>query len=299
MTNTVYITVGIPASGKSTWAREMAKANGWVITCRDDIRSAHGYTEYGDPKMEALITKIQRGQIEAALLNEMDVIVADTNVTQKFRNQLVKFAHQHGANAVIVPFPISLDEAIWRDSQRDAKVGADVINRMYNQLQSQDISDEPVTIPVQTFEPYVHATEGKRTVPVICVDIDGTVARHWNRSPYEYGKVGDDKPIEDVIEIIRLVKTMGVKVIFVSGRDDSCKLDTSLWLDKHLGFKDYTLLMRSTGDQRPDWIIKNEIYDEFIIPHYKILMVFDDRDQVVKHLRLRGITVAQVAPGRF
>jgi hypothetical protein len=28
-------------------------------------------------------------------------------------------------------------------------------------------------------------------------------------------------------------------------------------------------------------------------------MVFDDRDQVVYHLRRRGITVAQVAPGRF
>ena len=57
--------------------------------------------------------------------------------------------------------------------------------------------------------------------------------------------------------------------------------------------------MRKKGDQRPDYVIKNEIYDAEIIPNYDVLAVFDDRDQVVRHLRKRGITVFQVAPGRF
>jgi hypothetical protein len=57
--------------------------------------------------------------------------------------------------------------------------------------------------------------------------------------------------------------------------------------------------MRKTGDLRPDYGSKNEIYDREVIPRYNVRMVFDDREQVVTHLRLRGITVAQVAPGRF
>ena len=297
--STVYVTVGIPAAGKTTWARRwVAKNPDTVIVSRDDVRAAHGWVSGFD---ENRVTRIHRAQIEAALLEGLDVVVADTNINKTFRNRLIKFCHEHGADVVIVPLKISLDEAILRDSKREShRVGPDIVNKFYQQLQGQDLNmDEETYLPVQTFDPYVHATEGRRTVPAIIVDIDGTVAKHWNRNPYEYKKVGDDKPIEDVIEIIRLVKRMGVKLIFVSGRDDSCKWDTSFWLDQHLGFKDYTLFMRKTGDMRPDWIIKNEIYDEFIIPHYKILMVFDDRDQVVRHLRKRGITVAQVAPGRF
>ena len=300
MTNTVYITVGVPASGKSTWAREMAKANGWVISCRDDIRAAHGWTDYGNPKEEARITKIQRSQIEAALLEGMDVIVADTNIQPKFRNQLVKFAHQHGADAIIMPFPISLDEAIWRDSQRDAKVGVDVINRMYNQLQSQELSDEPEVLPVQTFEPYEH-TLG--LPEAIIVDIDGTVAKHWNRSPYEYAKVIDDKPIHDVIDVVKILSRI-YAVVFVSGREDSCMNDTLDWIIREFGQAWYyrsevSLFMRKSKDQRPDWVIKNEIYDRHVLPSFNVKMVFDDRDQVVNHLRRRGITVAQVAQGRF
>jgi hypothetical protein len=89
------------------------------------------------------------------------------------------------------------------------------------------------------------------------------------------------------------------KAIFVSGRENSCESDTRAWLNHYFPPDRYQLYMRQAGDMRPDYIIKNEIYDEFIIPYYNITMVFDDRDQVVHHLRRRGITVAQVAPGRF
>ena len=77
--------------------------------------------------------------------------------------------------------------------------------------------------------------------------------------------------------------------------------DTLQWLEDNSDFEreDFTLHMRKSKDMRPDWIIKNEIYDNFVLPEYNVVMVFDDRDQVVRHLRRRGITVAQVAPGRF
>ena len=291
--STVYLTIGIPASGKTTWARKTAAADkNTVIVSRDDIRAAHGWVSGFD---ENRVTRIHRAQIEAALLEDMDVIVADTNINKTFRNRLIKFCHQHGADVVLVPFEISLDEAILRDSTRQThKVGPQVVKKFYDDLQGQELQDE--FLPARTFEP-VEFNYASQFPECIVVDIDGTVARHVNRSPYDYSKVGDDEPIWDVVNIIN---TLGQKydIVFVSGRDDSCEDDTCAWLDEWITCR-YTLIMRKTGDQRPDWEIKNEIYDAEVLPYWNVRMVFDDRDQVVRHLRKRGITVSQVAPGRF
>jgi predicted kinase len=301
--STVTLTVGIPASGKTTWARQTALGDpNTVIVCRDDIRASMGMRTGVD---ENKVTRIHKAQIEAALLEGMDVIVADTNINKTFRNRLIKFAHQLGADVELSPFPISLDEAIIRDSRRgDLSVGADVVRKFHDMLQGQQIDMQHVTkIPVPSF-PAVPRYNHDSLSDVIVVDIDGTVADHnGHRSPYDYSKVGKDSPIQDVIDIVTQV---GKKypVIFVSGRDDVCYVDTVAWITEHFGSdfmeNDFQgLLMRETGDQRPDYIIKNEIYDKKILPISNIVMVFDDRDQVVYHLRKRGITVAQVAPGRF
>src|SRR6478609_3594417 len=104
MTNPlVTITVGVPASGKTTWARTEARRTGAVIVSRDDIRLAHGL-ESGDD--EKFVTRVHRNQIEAALLEGLDVIVADTNLNQGFRKQLIKFAHEHGADVMVKVFPV-------------------------------------------------------------------------------------------------------------------------------------------------------------------------------------------------
>ena len=293
---TAYLTVGVPASGKSTWARDNAADLNAAIVCRDDIRLMQGL-KHGEN--EDLVTKVAQATMEGLILENKDFIVADTNINKKFRNKLIKFLHQHGCDVEIVTFPISLDEAILRDANREAKVGADVIRRMHADLSGQQI--EGMSLPVTRYGPYRHTDNRPEA---IVIDIDGTVARHWNRSPYDYSKVGDDKPIPDVVGIVGALSDTYYPV-FVSGRDDSCRQDTSDWILHHLGIDvdgpKYTgqLFMRKTGDQRPDWQIKNEIYDEKVIPFWNVVMVFDDREQVVHHLRARGITVAQVAPGRF
>lgn len=301
--STVLITIGVPASGKTTWARQRALMDeNTTIVCRDDIRLAMGMRTGVD---ENKVTRIHRAQIEAALLEGMDVIVADTNINKVFRNRLIKFAHEHGADVELVPFKISLDEAILRDSQRgDLSVGADVVRKFHDMLQGQDIDMVlPTKLPVQRFQT-VPRYNHDSLADVIVADIDGTVANHiGKRSPYDYDKVGLDEPIMDVIKVLQVLSDE-YPVVFVSGRDDKCYGETYDWLVNHFG-SDFMedgfggLYMRKTGDQRPDWIVKGEIYDNEILVDSNIVMVFDDRDQVVRHVRHRGITVAQVAPGRF
>lgn len=305
MTNTVYLTVGASASGKSTWAKLMtALHNDMVIACRDDIRRMMGYPPVGDKFQERNVTAIQRGIIETALLNGRDVIVADTNLNKQFRKHLIKFCHEHGADVKLRVFYEHIDVLHERTDNRplEEQVPRDAIKRQHDSLQTQikDGTLDTLDFPVQSYEPYSHAEPGGVETAVI-VDIDGTVADHnGNRSPYDYSKVYGDKPHHDIIEIVNCLQYGGHKIIFVSGREDSCRSDTVRWLDKHFGDDhNFSLYMREAGDSRPDWIIKNEIYDREIIPNYDILCVLDDRDQVVRHLRRRGIRVLQVAPGRF
>ena len=57
--------------------------------------------------------------------------------------------------------------------------------------------------------------------------------------------------------------------------------------------------MRATGDPRKDSIVKREIFDREIRDRYRVVGVFDDREQVVQMWRALGLTVFQVAEGDF
>jgi hypothetical protein len=61
--------------------------------------------------------------------------------------------------------------------------------------------------------------------------------------------------------------------------------------------------MRKEGDFRPDDVVKPELLNDFLekskLNKDVILMVFEDRNIMVKKWREMGLTVAQVAEGDF
>jgi predicted kinase len=292
----VILTIGIPASGKSTWARQHAKETGAIIVCRDDIRDTYGLAS---GENETFVTEVHRTQMEAAFLAGRDVIVADTNINPKFRKALIKFCHEHAQDVHLKVFPIDVDDAIVRDNHRTDRVGADIIMKFWNDMQSQSLRDD--SYPYPRFKRYDHATGAKWKPTAFVFDIDGTVAEKGDRNPFDESKVSQDKAIWDVVDTAITLHSAGDRIVFVSGRTDGCEEDTREWIENIFQFEtwDYDLFMRKSGDVRPDYVVKAEIYDEKVIPNWNIKMVFDDRDQVVRHVRARGITVAQVAQGRF
>ena len=90
-------------------------------------------------------------------------------------------------------------------------------------------------------------------------------------------------------------------IVFMSGREDRCRNETVNWLMEHtyFGGGEPTLHMRTTGDHRPDYIIKGELFDAHIRGKYNVIGVLDDRDQVVRLWRDMGLTCLQVADGAF
>jgi hypothetical protein len=88
------------------------------------------------------------------------------------------------------------------------------------------------------------------------------------------------------------------QIILVSGRSDEFRQQTVEWLADNRVYYDQ-LLMRKQGDVRKDSIVKTEIYEQDIEPHFNVRYVLDDRNQTVEAWRKLGLICLQVAPGDF
>ena len=293
----LVILSGIPCSGKSTWAKQFVKGKtDWVIVNRDSFRLGRG--DYWIPSQESYITKLEDTAIESALNAGLNVISDNTNLNPKTISKLKEIAEIYGAEVEEKFFHVSLKEAISRDLERGQKGGISVGKKVIEDFYYKYIKDKKDSMYVD--RPYLDILDNPNLPFCIICDIDGTIANMQGRSPYDYSKVLSDKPDTHVIIVVEtLVSNIdNCQLIFVSGRPDSCRESTLVWLDKLINV-DYSLYMRKTGDSRKDSIIKEEIYNEYVKDNYNVLAVFDDRNQTVAKWRELGLLTFQVAGGNF
>lgn len=121
----------------------------------------------------------------------------------------------------------------------------------------------------------------------------------------------DDKPNEAIAYIFTMmlfsVNMRNYSLEIWSGRDEIVREETVAWLHKYFCdlrkwdlttiSSDVKLRMRPHGDHCPDTELKKRWLDE--VGKENVLMVFDDRDQLVKMWRDEGIACLQVAEGNF
>jgi predicted kinase len=142
VTSTITVLRGLPGSGKTTWAREYARAHrGEVgIVCRDTIREyVLGLTmQAGDSVLdrcgEDLVTALCRALAAVLLESGRDVIVDATNLSPVHVDVWRALASGYGAAVEILDMDVPVEECTRRDAARAAaggrSVGADVIRRM-------------------------------------------------------------------------------------------------------------------------------------------------------------------------
>lgn len=306
----LHILRGLPASGKTTFARAWVAADREhrARVNRDDLRMMTDEGEYVKGVTEGRVLAARDAMISALLKRGISVISDDTNLPSRTVRDLAKLAQHAKADWVITDLTdIPVWECSLRNSERKDKdpVPGDAITDMYNRFIKG--KGYPLPVPEVTYEddelelvPYV---PNESLPKAIIVDIDGTVALKGARSPFDETRVHEDRPNQPVIDTIRalwshgLVHTDGLAVIFMSGRTEGCRKETEAWLDEHVGLP-CQLYMRSAGDGRKDWIVKNELF--FLIrDKYNVIGVFDDRNQVVELWRKLGLQVYQVADGNF
>lgn len=274
----LLILKGLPASGKSTYAKELV-AKGWKRVNKDDLRAMIDDSKWSH-KNEELIIKREKYLVVDFLNDGCNVVVDDTNFS--YEDYWEEVARQYGAEFEVKFFDVPLMECIERDSKRgDKSVGAKVIQRMYDKYLKPKAPEW-----------------NKEKQNCYVFDIDGTLAKMNGRSPYDYTKVNTDIPNHNIAMIARLLSQSMLPVIIVSGREDYCRKETEEWLTNNfIPFN--KLFMRKTGDDRNDAIIKREIYERELKDNYNILAVFDDRNRVVDMWRSLGITCLQVDYGNF
>lgn len=133
------ITIGLPGSGKSTWAeaQRVAAPERIRIVNRDDIRASLG-TRFEDND-EPLVARVRDFMIDELLTAGYHVICSDTNLSPKVQRRLSQIAKTRKADLHEQSFlDVPLETCLARNDQRwlrgDRKVPNSAIVQMYTQF---------------------------------------------------------------------------------------------------------------------------------------------------------------------
>ena len=286
---TIFFLKGLPASGKSTWARQHSDAK--TVRLNNDVFRSMMTGEYSDKKEGVTVAGIRAAGCDA-LRRGLDIIVDNTHFSPKHLNFWKQVAEQHDYCLVELFFDVPLDVCIERDAHRPdgEKVGVERITEMHHQ----HIGFEPVSTVIN------YRKQDETLKQALIVDIDGTLAFMDGRGAYDDAGIDTDKPNSPIVKLINNLSGSHY-VIVVSGRQGTkvCKDATMEWLRDRL-CSSFELLMRAEGDVRKDSVVKKEIYEQHIEGKYYIDWVFDDRDQTVEMWRKElNLPCLQVNYGNF
>lgn len=294
----LILTRGIPASGKTSWAKA------WVAESpstrlrvnRDDLRRMlHGVSFGLTFGQEENITAVQQVIVRDAIATGKSVVVDDMNLRARYAKGWFKFAD----DVWFQDFPVETEEAVARDAQREHSVGADVIRSIASKF-----TREGVIVPAPIRESGEHLDAplyipDLALDPAYIVDVDGTLAHipAGGRSPYDGARVHEDTLDEAVAAVVATLGTEN-QIIIMSGRDEEFREATEAWLIAN-GVHFDALFMRPAGDRRKDHIVKLELFDAHVRNRYNVKGVFDDRNRVVEMWRSIGLKCFHVQEGNF
>lgn len=135
----VIILKGLPASGKTGWAKTLLcskQLNTWVRVNKDDIRSM--FSVDWCRGLEKLVVQAEADVMSAALKVGVSVIVDDTNLNPVHERNIrehiawLRTFYTRQIEVEVKEFDTPLEECIKRDYARANPVGEVVIRDMYS-----------------------------------------------------------------------------------------------------------------------------------------------------------------------
>ena len=129
---TFYMMVGLPASGKSVYAKSLAEEMGCIVVSSDSIRAEW----YGDEAIQGDPAKLFREVVlrcQVAIRRGQSVIIDATNMSAKKRKNIVRAMPACYKVCVVMATPF--DECVKRDEERSRSVGLTVLERMRKNFQ--------------------------------------------------------------------------------------------------------------------------------------------------------------------
>lgn len=294
----ITVMIGISGSGKSTFSAPLLKNANTVRINRDDTRlmlfgakqSEQIYYERKDIRAcEDLVTETLEDTIYNALNKGRDIVLDNTNLQKKNIDDVL-FKFNHLADIELVFLDIDLAEAKRRVQARNgSETNVTYIDKQFSDFAKLKKSMHgqqlfyPQTAPQVKFDENLPAT--------YIFDIDGNLSlKYEGRNIFDDTLLHLDHEIVPVGNTLRALYSAGFKVIFLSGRQNSCYEQTKKWLeDKKLWMPDSEMFMRNTKDQRCDSIVKEELLLNNVVGKYNVIGIFDDRTRVVRAWNKLGI----------
>lgn len=279
---------GLPGSGKTTYAKELAN-KGWVRVNKDDLRAMLNNSKFSKDN-ESYILSLRDEIIISSLVQGKNVVVDDTNLDPKHLIAFESIAGEFLSDFEIRFFDVDVKECIRRNSLREKPVPEKVIYTMYERY---------IKPPQQVIEYDDNKEE------CIIVDIDGTLAHIADgRSPYDASRAMNDSLDDAVSVVTAMMYNHGYKVIILTGRNEEHREVTEQWLEANNVQYDelYTRLnsdVDEKGKQLEDSIVKERLFRTHVEPRFNVKFVLDDRNRVVQKWRSLGLKCFQVAEGNF
>lgn len=316
MAKKLILTRGIPASGKSTWAKS------WVAedpTHRvrfnwDDLRNMMG--PYWVPEREntGILKDLRSTFLLRMMEHQWDIVCDNMNLNPKeaefFKREVDNFNSTYcwegNANnkepyeIEYRDFFIPVEECIRRDSMRQNPIGEAIIKQTWNRYRTMICTLENEKV-ASRINPYRDGFE-----KAIVFDLDATLSFNLTGRPY-WGE-GCAEGIKNDTEntpLVNLFKTLqqngSYKMIVLTGREGTEDVinASEQWLTDHgIDTKEILFVFRPKGSKVKGTEYKlNTLKD--LRNTYDIEFVVDDSQKIVDVLRENGYTVLQPNEGKF
>jgi predicted kinase len=122
MNNTLYIAVGLPGSGKSTYAKNFIKDKDIEYLSSDELRAVFGKSEEDQTVTPLVFGHIKR-KVDEFLKDGKIVLVDATSVNRKERSDYINSAKKYGAKVVAIVFKMDRQGLIDRNKKRGEQGG--------------------------------------------------------------------------------------------------------------------------------------------------------------------------------
>ncbi|WNZ06798.1 AAA family ATPase [Streptomyces sp. 11x1] len=303
----VHVMTGLPASGKTTAARELQAESGGRMrrVNLDDLRQMLDIpqpegAERRSHAHEQTVLAIQDAAVRAAVDGGFDVVVDNTHMTPHIPKRL-KAAVAGLATFVVHDFTdVPVEECLRRDAARERPVGEEIIRILADKHEKSRRGGWRLTAEWLNDEPAVEPYTADPALPsAVMRDIDGTLALRGDRGAYDFTRCEEDLLNVSVRGALRSFRGAdGDVIVLLSGRGEEHRDRTEAWLRAHEVPYD-ELWMRAAGDRRRDDVVKAELFDRHVRHRFAVRVSLDDRDRVVAVWRRMGLPTWQVNYGNF
>ena len=128
----ILVLIGLPASGKSSFAKQFIAENpSYRRVNKDTIREMINFSNWTH-KGESLVQNIRDSIIRQIIVDGYDVLIDDTNLQIGHINTFKCIADRMNVSITLKYFDVPIEECIARDTNRVGHVGETVIRRLWN-----------------------------------------------------------------------------------------------------------------------------------------------------------------------